>query len=333
VILHKKIALDLIDPNPYQARDNYDEAIAAGIVISAIGRHGILQAPMVRIKEDGRYETVYGHGRVRAAKVAGFKELECRIEDVTDEEMTLYMGQENVLRSDLSEKERMAWLDMVREDLGLEQDEAGLYTKLHEATGVPLSTIEMTFYVNGARKRLNSSVSGTVEVSANLIQRTRGLVEQDQDKLILKTVKKGWSTPTAYKIKTAVKDADPELRDKLLHEEVDLPWKVMVALGELEFSDNALKILDYIATRRLTEESSLMILEDAKKGVYPTYDVAYYSKFEEVMKEFRDVRRNIAGWGPKKYELVKDHWDVIEPILTKIETNIQEFRRLNRSGQ
>lgn len=329
--MYKKIPIDLIDANPYQARDSYDEDVAAGIALSALGRHGILQPPMVRVKDDGRFETVFGHGRIRAAKAAGFKELECRVENnVTDAEMKRYMGQENVLRSDFTESERMAWLEQVREDLGLELDDPELYTSLYEATNVSRTTIESSYFVNKVRKRLISSRSGTDAVSANLIHRTRGLVDADQDKLILKTAKKGWSGNIAYKIKTAIKDIDPELRARLLHEEVDLPWKVIVDLAELEFPENALKFIEYIATRRITEKGSLMIIEDAKQGIYPTYNVKYSNKLEEVMKEFRDANIAVAGWGPKKYEQIKDHWDVIEPILTNIENKIQAFRRLNR---
>lgn len=328
-----KIPINMIDPNPHQIREKHDEDMIAGILISAVkGRHGILQSPMVRMKEDGRFETVYGHGRIRAAKAAGFKELECRVEtDVTDDEMTLYMGQENVLRSDLNERERMAWLEQVRKNTGIKLDDPSIYRKLNLETGLSHSVIRKHYYVKGVRKRLRLRIrASALKIPRVLILRTGGLEPEIQDMLICKVMDKGWSSDTAFKIKKAVEEIDPELRTKLLDEETDLPWKVMVALAEIENAENALKLLEYILKRRLIEKVALAILEDAKKGIYPTYNVTYSNQFENAFRSFQAVNVYVAGWGAKKYELVKEHWDVIEPILTKIEANIQEFRRLNR---
>ncbi len=328
---YMKIPIDMIDANRYQIREKHDEDMISSIAVSALGRHGILQSPMVRMKEDGRFETVYGHGRVRAAKVAGIKELECRVEsDVTDDEMRLYMGQENLLRSDLSEKEQMAWLEQVQEDMGLTVGDAGFLQKLHAKTSLPVSIIEEAYYVNKVRKRLLSSGTQSDEVSITLINRTRGLKEPDQDKLIIKSLSKGWSVRSAFKIKMAIRDIAPELRAILLDEETDLTWKVMVAISGLEFPENAIKIIDFIITRRLPEKTALRIIEDAKKGIYPRYEVAYVDKFEETFRNFRVVNNIIGKWSSRQYEIVKDNWDEIEPILTNIEEKIQAFRRLHR---
>ncbi len=155
---YMKIPINMIDANRYQIREKHDEDMIASIAVSALGRHGILQSPMVRMKKDGRFETVYGHGRVRAAKVAGIKELECRVEsDVTDREMRLYMGQENVLRGDLSEKERMAWLEQVAEDMGLKEKDTGFFKALHQETALPLSTIQEAYFTKEVRKRLKKN--------------------------------------------------------------------------------------------------------------------------------------------------------------------------------
>ncbi len=328
---YMKIPINMIDPNPHQIREKHDEDMISSIAVSALGRHGILQSPMVRMKEDGRFETVYGHGRVRAAKVAGIKELECRVEsDVTDREMNLYMGQENLLRSNLSEKERMAWLEQVREDEGLELDDVALLTALHETTALPLSTIESAYFVKEVRNRLKNTSAGTSKTPARIIEGTRGLVQEEQISLIIKTMEKGWNSFTTRKIKLAIKDIEPELRAKLLHEEVDLPWKVMVAISDFEFPENALKIIDFIITRRLPEKTALRIIEDAKKGIYPRYEVAYVDKFEETFRNFRLVNNIIGKWSNRQYEIVKDNWDAIDPILTNIEEKIQAFRRLHR---
>ncbi len=330
---YMKIPIDMIDPNPHQIREKHDEDMIAGIAISAVkGRHGILQSPMVRMKEDGRFETVYGHGRVRAAKAAGFKELECRVEkDVTEDEMTLYMGQENLLRSDLNEKERMAWLEQVRKNEGIELDDTDFLEKLTQETGLSATSLKRHYWVKEARDRLGCRPrTQDLEIPRVLILRTMGVDPEIQDMLIYKAMDKGWSADTAFKIKKAVEEIEPELRAKLLDEETDLPWKVMVAISELEFTENAIKILDFIITRRLPEKTALRIIEDAKNGIYPRYEVAYVDKFEETFRNFRVVNNIIGKWGSRHYEIVKDNWDEIEPILTNIEEKIQAFRRLHR---
>ncbi len=329
---YMKISINLIDPNPHQIREKHDEEMISSIAVSALGRHGILQAPMVRMKDGGRFETVYGHGRVRAAKVLGLKELECRVEkNVTDEEMRRYMGQENLLRSNLSEKERMAWLEQIREDLGLELDDTNLIKALHETTALPLSTIKTVYLVKEVRKRLKiAGAVGVDKIPIRVIERTGGIEADQQDRLILKTMEKGWSSTTAFKIKTAVQGIEPELRSVLLDKETDLTWKVIVAISGIEFPENALKIIDFIITRRLPEKTALRIIEDAKKGIYPRYEVAYVDKFEETFRNFRVVNNIIGKWSNRQYEIVKDNWDEIEPILTNIEEKIQAFRRLHR---
>ncbi len=326
-----KIPIKMIDANQYQIREKHDEDIIASIAVSALGRHGILQSPMVRMKEDGRFETVYGHGRVRAAKVAGIAELECRVEsDVTDREMRLYMGQENVLRGDLSEKERMAWLEQVAEDMGLKEKDTGFFKALHQETALPLSTIQEAYFTKGVRKRLKKNAGIISDPPIRMIRHIRPLKKEDQISLLVKSMKKGWSSGVALTITKAITKIDPVLRAKLLDEETDLPWEVIVALAEMEVAENALKILDYILNRRLTEKASLMLIEDAKQGIYPTYNITYSNKFEDALRGFKNVNLTISGWGEKKYDLVKEHWDVIEPILTNIESKIEEFRRLNR---
>jgi len=58
-----------VRPNPYQPREDFDEAEIAALAAS-IKRHGLLQPIVVRRVDDG-FEVVAGERRLRAAKVAG----------------------------------------------------------------------------------------------------------------------------------------------------------------------------------------------------------------------------------------------------------------------
>ena len=98
---------------------------------------------------------------------------------------------------------------------------------------------------------------------------------------------RGWSSNTAFKVKTAVKDTDPPLRTKILDRDIDLPWKVIVALVDIQPPENALKIIDFITTRRIDEKTALILIEDAKKGIFPTYETRYTDEFSSTLKGFQ----------------------------------------------
>jgi len=323
------IPVSLIDPNPYQTREDYDNEIISGIAASALGRHGILQAPMLR-PNNGRFETVFGHGRVRAAKAAGLKEIDCRVEEVTDAEMRRYMGQENVLRSDLSESERMAWLEQVRKDEGIELGETGFYAKMSDATGVSESNIKLAYYVKETRKRLHFVNADESKISVRLIDKTRGLESKDQDRLIVKALDKAWSSDAAFKVKTAVKDLDPEVRLKVLDKETDLTWKTIEALAKIDSPGNQLEAIDFILTRRLDEKTALQVIDDIINDVHPIYEVQVTDEYKQTYQKFQKTYKTVNAWGYNHYQIVKDHWDQIDPILTGIEQKIQEFRRYHR---
>ena len=106
------IALDKIDPNPFQPRREMDEAALAELVAS-IGEHGLLQPITVRRIAGSRYQVIGGHRRLEAYRrlwTAGPKEAKERFAsipahekfDVSDEEMALFALVENLQRDDLS---------------------------------------------------------------------------------------------------------------------------------------------------------------------------------------------------------------------------------------
>src|SRR5690349_9308352 len=81
----KIVQLNLIESNPNQPRTYFDkeklEELAADIK-----ERGILQPPVVREKEEGRYEIVAGERRCRAAKMAGLTEIPVIIKEFENEQ-------------------------------------------------------------------------------------------------------------------------------------------------------------------------------------------------------------------------------------------------------
>jgi ParB family chromosome partitioning protein len=96
-----KIQLDLIDPNPWQPRTDFEEA-ALQELAQSIKTDGLITPVTVRKKENNRYELIAGERRVRASKIAGLKEIPAYIRTANDLEV-LKMGlMENIQRHDLN---------------------------------------------------------------------------------------------------------------------------------------------------------------------------------------------------------------------------------------
>ena len=99
-----------ISPNPLQPRRSFREEELRELSES-IRRYGVLNPLTVRLRGN-RYELVAGERRLRAAKLAGLRELPCTLLDVGMEDAGLIALVENLQRKDL---------DFIEEALGLRQ--------------------------------------------------------------------------------------------------------------------------------------------------------------------------------------------------------------------
>jgi ParB family chromosome partitioning protein len=117
-----ELDLNLISPNPFQPRTEWDEQELTELVDS-IRANGIVQPIVVRKYED-RYQLIAGERRWRASKAAGLKKIPALVRQVTEEQMLELALVENIHRSDLNPIERAkAYKDYV-ERFGLTQAEA-----------------------------------------------------------------------------------------------------------------------------------------------------------------------------------------------------------------
>ncbi|MDQ2828586.1 MAG: ParB/RepB/Spo0J family partition protein [Chloroflexota bacterium] len=98
----RTIAVDLLDPNPFQPRKTFDEAALAELA-NDIKVHGVLQPLLVRPhpQERGRYQIAAGERRWRAARLAGLGEVPCIERDMDDDAMERLALVENVQRTNL----------------------------------------------------------------------------------------------------------------------------------------------------------------------------------------------------------------------------------------
>jgi len=111
-----------IRPNPQQPRSRFDEAGMEELAES-IRHYGILQPLTVRRTETG-YELVAGERRLRAAQMAGLREVPCLTAKVGEEDSGLLALIENLQRRDLDFMEEAQALSRLIARYGLSQEEA-----------------------------------------------------------------------------------------------------------------------------------------------------------------------------------------------------------------
>jgi len=100
----RRISVDSITPNPYQARTVWDEQELDELTES-IKANGVIQPIVVRPRGNG-YELIAGERRFRAAKKASLTEIPALVRQATDEQLHEWALVENIHRVDLNPIER-----------------------------------------------------------------------------------------------------------------------------------------------------------------------------------------------------------------------------------
>ena len=116
------IPLGRIRPNPQQPRHSFDEEGLAELAAS-IRSCGILQPLTVRRAGEG-YELVAGERRLRAARIAGLREVPGLVAQVGEEDSALLALMENLQRRDLDCWEEAQAIARLISRYGLSQEEA-----------------------------------------------------------------------------------------------------------------------------------------------------------------------------------------------------------------
>ena len=96
----EQVALDLIDPNPFQPRRAFSEDSLKELA-GSIRATGLVQPVLLR-KLDARYQLIAGERRWRAAHLAGLAAIPAVVRPITDEQALEQALTENLLREDLN---------------------------------------------------------------------------------------------------------------------------------------------------------------------------------------------------------------------------------------
>jgi ParB family chromosome partitioning protein len=97
------IAIDNIEPNPYQPRRIFPQVEMEKLAAS-INEIGLLEPILVR-KIDGKYQIAAGERRWRAHKLLNKPTIEAIVTGITDSDMAVFALAENIDREDLSDYE------------------------------------------------------------------------------------------------------------------------------------------------------------------------------------------------------------------------------------
>lgn len=116
------VPIAAIKPNRYQPRIHFNEETLNELATS-IAQHGIIQPLIVRELDDDEYELVAGERRLRAAKLAGLREVPVVVRLFDEAQMHEIALIENLQREDLNPIEEALAYRALMDHVKLTQDE------------------------------------------------------------------------------------------------------------------------------------------------------------------------------------------------------------------
>ena len=117
-----RIPIDMIEPNPYQPRMNFDQE-ALDELADSIRTLGLIQPITVRRKADGRYQIISGERRFRACRLAGMDMIPAYIREANDQGMLEMAIVENIQRENLDPIEVAMSYQRLIEECSLTQEQ------------------------------------------------------------------------------------------------------------------------------------------------------------------------------------------------------------------
>lgn len=117
------IAVDLIDANPFQPREDFVDKELEELA-GSIESHGLIQPILVHAAENGRFTLHHGERRLRAFKLLGKETIPAIVKaaEAGDEELLITALMENMQRVDMNPIEEAKGIAQLR-DLGRTQEE------------------------------------------------------------------------------------------------------------------------------------------------------------------------------------------------------------------
>ena len=117
-----RIPVDMIEPNPFQPRMNFDKE-ALEELSDSILTLGLIQPITVRKKDEGRYQIISGERRFRACRLAGMDMIPAYIREANDQGMLEMAIVENIQRENLDPIETAMSYQRLIDECNLTQEQ------------------------------------------------------------------------------------------------------------------------------------------------------------------------------------------------------------------
>lgn len=185
--LLRQLSIDQLQKGKFQPRKNFDQEQLKELAASIQTMGGLLQPIVVRpIVNTNQFEIIAGERRFRAAQLAGLSEVNCLVNDFTDEQALQAAIIENINRSNLNPiEEANAYLQLVEK-----------FNYLHEEVAAAVGQ-SRTAITNALRLlKLDERVQEFLRHGQLLKSQGKILAGLDtafQYTLAERAIKKGWS--------------------------------------------------------------------------------------------------------------------------------------------
>ncbi len=191
-----EVAVEAIEPNPYQPRTDFDE-IALEELTQSILIHGIIQPLTLRRLHEGKYQLIAGERRWRAAQKAGLQSVPAYIRLADDQGMLEMAIVENIQRADLNAMEMAFSLQRLIDECKLTHEElSNRVGKQRSTVSNFLRLLKLPPKIQDALRKEQismghaKSIAGLNEISSQLMVLgeiiTRELSVRDTEKLVAK---------------------------------------------------------------------------------------------------------------------------------------------------
>lgn len=278
------IAVDEIQPNPFQPRESFEKESLKELADS-IKDAGIIQPIVVR-RHGFSYQIIAGERRWRAAQMVGLKKIPCIVKEIDDERVLLESLIENLHRKNLTDIERenaVYGLWENREDLGFKSK-----SELARAIGVPPQNVDNDLEAWEFRHREEGILPST---PTYVISRSRGLPVEERKKVVDKVQKGEFKAQEAYTAIKVLRKAPEGIKKELLKSKPHItPKMAETIMTKLPAEEEQNLIVKEIKRSRLTEdevEDRIREIQHAKEMGKPiTKETGAREGAVQIMREY-----------------------------------------------
>ncbi|HEX3546698.1 MAG TPA: ParB/RepB/Spo0J family partition protein [Mycobacterium sp.] len=201
--VYREIDPSVIDPNPRQPRQAFDEEALAELVHS-IREFGLMQPIVVRaVPGSSRYQLVMGERRWRAAQQAGLATIPAIVRQTADDSMLRDALLENIHRVQLNPLEEAAAYQQLLDEFGVTHDE--LAARIGRSRPLITNMIRLLRLPIAVQRRVAAGVLSAGHARALLA--LEGTQEQ-QEELAARIVAEGLSVRATEEAVTLANRAD-----------------------------------------------------------------------------------------------------------------------------